>query len=316
MIVRYRNKTYEVTNAEDFALTEEEMTIFLMETEWKCECLDMGFTVYKVDGYTHTGRYMETMVNECLGRPKQITIWNIKSDELLIKRENGVLSKLKNKVEASKIGNVVDDKSVVLMKYDELSWLINEAGKVSEMKKKSILYGPIENSRGIPRHILEQVISDGSYSKNDNKETWELGGVRITKIKDVVYVADLEHLNNPDKPITIMFDLNKYSVVDNYSKLSSYEIQHVMANGVRVDYPGLKYTTIIGATESGKVVWMALMQVNKTLSVCGTDHHNFLSIRAKVEGQIRDAIKSEWTTERHKEWKSLKFWQKLTKIFS
>jgi hypothetical protein len=316
MIVRYKDKTYEVTNAENYALTEEEMTIFLMENEWECKQRDIGFSVYQVDGFTHTGREMKTMVNECMGMPNKIVIWSIESNDLLIHKETRRIDRIKEKVEASKIGNVVSDKSYILMNPDELTWLIKEAEQVHDMKQQSILYGPIENSRGIPKHILQQVLEEGKNVKSPHKEIWELGGVRITKINGKVYVADLEHLKNPDKNIIVRFDLNQYRVVGNYSKLSPYEIGHVMANGVRVDYPGLKYTTIIGATESGKTIWIALMQDRKTITAYSTTHHDFPSVRAKVEKQIRDEIKSEWTTERHKEWKSLKFWQKLTKIFS
>jgi hypothetical protein len=64
------------------------------------------------------------------------------------------------------------------------------------------------------------------------------------------------------------------------------------------------------------MVWIALYHDRKTITAYATSHHDFPSVRANIERKVRDEIKSEWTTERHKEWKSLKFWQKLTKIFS
>lgn len=315
MIVRFRDKVYEVVNANRYAITEEELTILLMESQWSCNSASVDMANYHVQGCTHTGRKIWLTVFECAGMSNQIFIGSIKNVKPTIHEVNR-LDKIKKKVEATKVGNIVNESTSILMNYSELNWLINEAEKNHITNKQSILYGPIENSRGIPKHLLEQVLDQGEYKKHPNKEIWELGGIRITKINGKVYVSDLEYLKNPDKDIIVHFDLNQYRVVENRSKLSPYEIGHVMANGVRMDYPGFKYTTIIGATENGKMVWMALYQRRKTLTVYSTTHHDFPAVRANAEMKMRDAIKSEWTTERHKEWKSLKFWQKLTKIFS
>lgn len=315
MIVRFRDKVYEVVNANRYAITEEELTILLMESKWSCNSASVDMANYHVQGCTHTGRKVWLTVFECAGMPNQIFIGSIKSGKPIIHEVNR-LDKIKKKVEAAKVGDIVNENTSILMNYSELNWLINEAENNRITNKQSILCGPIENSRGVPKYLLEQVLDQGEYEKYPHKETWELGGIRITKINGKSYVADLEHLKNPDKDMIVHFDLNQYTVVGNYSKLSPYEIGHVMANGVRMDYPGSKYTSIVGATESGKMVWMAIYQKRKTITAYAATHHDFPSVRANVEKQIADEIKEEWTTERHKEWKSLKFWQKLTKIFS